>query len=147
MVVQISAGIHPPEECCIAVNKFFNYIKYSKCTDAAGVVFSKAPLHKYPTSILFHTETDIDLNGTVQWICESPIRPGHKRKNWYIDVHSIPDEEALNASDDFKFEAFRSGGKGGQHVNKTSSGVRVTHIPTGLTTTCTEERSQFMNKK
>ena len=147
MVVQISAGIHPPEECCMAVNKFFNYLQRTKCENPTGVEISMSPLHKYPTSILFHTKENIDLNGTVQWICESPIRPGHKRKNWYIDVHSISDEEALDASDDFRFETFRSGGKGGQHVNKTSSGVRAIHIPTGITVVCTEERSQFMNKK
>lgn len=147
MVIQISAGIHPPEECCLAVNKFYEYLKSTSCSDASEVEFSIAPLHKYPVSITFHTDKDIDLNGTVQWICESPIRPGHKRKNWYIDVHTIPDEDALDISDEFQFETFRSGGKGGQHVNKTSSGVRAIHIPTGISVVCTEERSQFMNKK
>ena len=147
MVVQISAGIHPPEECCIAVNNLFNYLKKTEYTDVTGVVVSTSPLHKYPVSIMFHTKDDINLNGTVQWICESPVRPGHKRKNWYIDVHSMSDEEALGSQDEFRFETFRSGGKGGQHVNKTNSGVRAIHIPTGITVVCTEERSQFMNKK
>ena len=147
MIIQISAGIHPPEECCLAVNKFYEYLKSTNCSDASEVEFSIAPLHKYPVSITFHTDESIDLNGTVQWICESPIRLGHKRKNWYIDVHTIPDEDALDVSDEFQFDTFRSGGKGGQHVNKTSSGVRATHIPTGISVVCTEERSQFMNKK
>ena len=54
-------------------------------------------------------------------------------------------DEAL--LDECDVETFRSSGKGGQHVNKTESAVRLRHLPTGLVVTCQEDRSQFMNKQ
>ena len=88
--------------------------------------------------------------GSVLWICASPVRPGHKRKNWFVGVELLapPDAEAsaLRLAD-VTFEAMRASGPGGQHVNKTESAVRATHTPTGLVATAREERSQAMNKK
>lgn len=121
------------------------------------------------SSVVFETEQDMGgLEGSVLWICKSPYRPGHKRKNWYIDVSileqiagtsGMPDGVAerlpwksrpeINRPEKMpiRFETFRSGGKGGQHVNKVETGVRVVHIPTGIAVVSTEARSQHMNKK
>ena len=89
--------------------------------------------------------------GSVLWICPSPVRPTHKRKNWFVGVDLLapPDTESTAALKpaDVVFEAMRASGPGGQHVNKTESAVRATHKPTGLVATAREERSQAMNKK
>jgi peptide chain release factor len=87
--------------------------------------------------------------GTVRWIGTSPFRPLHKRRNWFVGVRRIEaDIETFDLrDDDIRFQTFRASGPGGQHVNKTDSAVRATHLPTGLTTMSQDQRSQFANKK
>lgn len=97
---------------------------------------------------MFSTDEDLSaLEGTIQWICESPFRPHHKRKNWFVDVSIIPEQEIICQDNNIRFERFHCGGKGGQNVNKVETGVRLVHIPTGITVTSTAERSQLLNKK
>ena len=74
--------------------------------------------------------------GTLQWVCPSPLRPQHPRKNWYIGVFRLPEIPALPENEGIEFQTCRAGGKGGQHVNKTESAVRAEG-----------ERSQHANKK
>ncbi|MBN9671335.1 peptide chain release factor H [Roseibium aggregatum] len=88
--------------------------------------------------------------GTVQWTSQSPFRPHHKRRNWFVGIFEAGTEEAPEAvltPKALKVETFRSGGPGGQHQNTTDSGVRVTHLETGLSAFSTDERSQHRNRQ
>ena len=149
MLVQISSGTGPVE-CEIAVDKLYDALQKenpdSKFTliRRTGSRFSDGA-----KSILFETDADLsDLFGSVQWIWKTTIRPGHKRRNWYVDVSVIPDIEDIEPdSKDLRIEFFHSGGNGGQNVNKVETGVRLTHVPTGTVTESTKERTQGQNRK
>lgn len=146
MLLQISAG-QGPEECQLAVGKLFNALQ-KEHRNMEMLTSERGDRKGCYKSILFQTKEDLSyLDGSVQWICNSPFRPKHKRKNWFVDVSIIPEKEEVRTEGEFRIEKFHCGGNGGQNVNKVESGVRVIHIPTGLVTSCREERSQYMNKQ
>lgn len=146
MIVQISAG-QGPEECQIAVGKLYQSLK-EEFKEMEMISCKEGRNKGSYYSILLATQQDLTfLEGSVQWIWKSTVRPGHKRKNWFVDVSMIPEKEEVEDTADYKIEKFHCGGKGGQNVNKVESGVRVIHIPTGITVVSTEERSQYLNKQ
>lgn len=86
--------------------------------------------------------------GTIQWIGQSQFRKFHKRKNWFIGIFEVDKTTTTEITEkDIQYQAMRSSGAGGQHVNKVSSAVRATHIPTGISIVAMDSRSQHQNKK
>jgi peptide chain release factor len=86
--------------------------------------------------------------GSIQWIAQSPVRPHHKRKNWFIGVCLLPPqpgEGAPLATADVRFEAFAAGVPAAS-MNKTASAVRAVHLPSGLAVVARGDRSQHRNK-
>ncbi|MEZ4526238.1 MAG: peptide chain release factor H [Desulfobacterales bacterium] len=154
--LQITSG-RGPEECCLAVAHVLR--RLAEEAEKKGIricVLEQIPSEKPGClrSALLAAEGENlsdffqQWEGTVQWIAKSRFRPHHQRKNWFVGVKSLsPPEDVKWSEKEIRTERMRASGPGGQHVNKTETAVRVTHIPTGLSAFAQEERSQHLNRK
>lgn len=126
MIIQLSSG-QGPTECELAVKKLYHSLK-KEFPDIEMISSHVAKRTEGCTSILFQIEQDLSgLEGSIQWICRSPYRPDHKRKNWFVDVSVIPEAETIRKNafvpcdadreiykeNEIRFERFHCGGKGG----------------------------------
>ena len=157
--LHISSG-KGPDECARAVALLVDYLQHELTAQSLMVeVVDRVPVERrgcYASVVLFIRSKDTNVwgllsewQGTVLWVCKSPYRPNHKRKNWFIAVNrvSLRRENCDMLLKDVRVESMRARGPGGQHVNKTASAIRVTHVPSGLVATAQEERSQHRNKQ
>ena len=145
MIIQINSG-NGPKECQRAC--YLYYRELIKEYPDLEVIDENRGDKDCLFSISLYSEKDLShLNGTVQWICESPFRANHKRKNWYINITILQEDKLNDELGEIKYESFRSSGKGGQNVNKVSTAVRATHLPTKLSVVCMDQRKQLQNKK
>lgn len=148
MLIQISSG-QGPTECSLAVEKLCNALQKEYKSARVVSINKDYSGFGYKSATMEIVEQVQDLEGTILWICRSPLRKNHPRKNWYVDVSVLNEVKEMGEfrEEDCSVETMHSGGKGGQNVNKVETGVRIKHIPTGITVECTEERSQYMNKQ
>ncbi|WP_397364062.1 peptide chain release factor H [Olleya sp. R77988] len=155
-IIQITSG-QGPAECCWVVAQVLKY--FLESVNNCGIEYKVLHREKGIENMTLQSVT-IQLKGknlsrflsgwigTIQWVGTSTFRPQHKRKNWFVGVYEIRKSEQFQILDkDITYQATKSSGPGGQHVNKVSSAIRATHKPTKTQVLVMDSRSQHQNRK
>jgi peptide chain release factor len=155
-IIQITAGRGPAECTWVVAQVLKKMLEEAQANQIEATVLQREAGTENGTVltalILLKGKTVIEFvnswKGSIQWIGQSSFRKMHKRKNWFIGIFEMDALAIKSISEkDIQYQAMRSSGAGGQHVNKVSSAVRATHLPTGLSTVAMDSRSQHQNKK
>ncbi|UUZ51935.1 peptide chain release factor H [Massilia sp. B-10] len=149
-----------PVECCLAVRKALDAIHAEARTAGVEVRLVEqldGPAPGTLRSVLLELEDPAAGGaerllaarwcGSILWVCESPYRKQLRRKNWFLGGSAFVPPDDTAACGEIRYEATRASGPGGQHVNKTDSAIRATHVASGLSVKVQSERSQHANKR
>lgn len=167
--LQISAGQGPKECGWVVAQLMKRLLQDAKKHNISAEIVESLAFEKvlrkqnvidaeaYLSSLIRLEGIDVDIYaqswaGPIKWQGESPYRPKHKRCNWFvgIEIVSVKGSKEIDIKQlarEVDVEAIRSGGPGGQHVNKTSSAIRITHRPTGIQFKVETDRSQHRNRQ
>ncbi|WP_407556430.1 peptide chain release factor H [Winogradskyella sp. 4-2091] len=155
-IIQITSG-RGPAECCWVVAQILK--QFLEAVKDNGIDYKILQREKGIENMTLQSVT-IQLKGkslnvflsqwigTIQWIGISKFRPNHKRKNWFVGLYEVSKSEQFEILEkDITYQATKSSGPGGQHVNKVSSAIRAIHQPTKTQVLVMDSRSQHQNRK
>ena len=155
-IIQITAGRGPAECCWVVAQVLKRFLEAVKKEPTAYKIIQREKGRENTTlqSVTIQLkgkDLEVFLSkwiGTIQWIGKSKSRVYHKRKNWFIGIYELPKLEKFQIDEkDITYQATRSSGPGGQHVNKVSSAIRAIHKPSNIQVLVMDSRSQHQNKK